>query len=301
MLLAKKKNKIKISPREKVFDIANVIFMLVVCFVTIYPIWYTVVLSFNDGGDALKGGIFWFPRIWSFDNYRAVFKNPGIVGAYTVTIARTLIGTTTNVFFTAMVAYAFSKEWIYGRKVYLAIGTFTMFFGGGLIPFFLVLKQFQLLDTFWVYIIPTMFNFFNLLIFMSFFRTIPASLEESARMDGANDFIIFLRIIIPLSKPVLATIALFTGVWHWNDYFFGVIFVNKTQLQPIQTFLYKIIAEAGSARMAISAPIGLSKSNVTSNSIKFATMVVTTLPIVIVYPFLQKYFVKGVMLGAVKG
>lgn len=294
-------NKIKQSTGEKTFDIINVIFMILVCFVTIYPIWYTIVLSFNDGTDALKGGIFWLPRKWTTDNYLAVFKNPGIVTAYIVTIGRTVIGTITNVFFTAMVAYAFSKEWIFGRKVYLAIGTFTMFFGGGLIPFFLILKEFKLLDTFWVYIIPSMFNFFNLLIFMSFFRTIPASLEESAKIDGAHDFSIFIKIIIPLSKPVLATIALFTGVWHWNDYFYGVIFVNKTELQPIQTFLYKIIAEAGSARMAISAPIGLSKSNVTSNSIKFATMVVTTLPIVIVYPFLQKYFVKGVMLGAVKG
>lgn len=294
-------NKIKQSTGEKAFDVINVLFMILVCFVTIYPIWYTLVLSFNDGTDALKGGIFWLPRKWTTDNYLAVFKNPGIITAYVVTIGRTLIGTTTNVFFTAMVAYAFSKEWILGRKMYLAIGTFTMFFGGGLIPFFLILKEFKLLDTFWVYIIPSMFNFFNLLIFMSFFRTIPASLEESAKIDGAHDFSIFIKIIIPLSKPVLATIALFTGVWHWNDYFYGVIFVNKTELQPIQTFLYKIIAEAGSARMAISAPIGLSKSNVTSNSIKFATMVVTTLPIVIVYPFLQKYFVKGVMLGAVKG
>lgn len=294
-------NKIRKSNGEKAFDLINIIFMVLVCFVTIYPIWYTIVLSFNDGTDALKGGIFWLPRKWTTDNYLAVFKNPGIVTAYVVTISRTLIGTITNVFFTAMVAYAFSKEWILGRRFYLAVGTFTMFFGGGLIPFFLVLKEFKLLDTFWVYIIPTMFNFFNLLIFMSFFRTIPASLEESAKIDGAHDFKIFLRIVVPLSKPVLATIALFTGVWHWNDYFFGVIFVNKTDLQPIQTFLYKIIAEAGSARMAISAPIGLSKSNVTSNSIKFATMVVTTLPIVIVYPFLQKYFVKGVMLGAVKG
>ncbi|MBN2221725.1 MAG: carbohydrate ABC transporter permease, partial [Vallitaleaceae bacterium] len=193
------------------------------------------------------------------------------------------------------------KEHILGRKIYLFIGTFTMFFGGGLIPFFLLLKQLQLLDTFMVYIIPSMFNFFNLLIFMSFFRTIPASLEESAKMDGANDFVVFIRMILPLSKPVLATIALFTGVWHWNDYFYGVIYVNKTSLQPIQTFLYKVIAQADSSRMAISNPVGVSKSNVTSNSIKYATMVVTTLPIVIVYPFLQKYFVKGVMLGAVKG
>ncbi len=296
-----KKNKIKLSRGERTFEISNVIFMLVVCFVTLYPIWYTVVLSFNDGGNALKGGIFWWPRVFTTDNYKAVFRNSGIVSAYSITILRTFVGTVINVFFTAMVAYAFAKEHLFARKIYFTMGTITMFFGGGLIPFFLLLKDLHLLDTFWVYIIPTMFNFFNLLIFMAFFREIPASLEESAMMDGANDFVVFIRIILPLSKPVLATIALFTGVWHWNDYFFGVVYINKSSLQPIQTYLYKIVAEAGSSRMAISNPVGVSKSNVTSNSIKYATMVVTTLPIVLVYPFLQKYFVKGVMLGAVKG
>ncbi len=297
----RKVNKIKLSKGEQTFDALNIALMIVVCFVTLYPIWYTVVLSFNDGTDAIKGGIFWLPREFTLDNYKAVFRNKGIISAYTITIARTCIGTFINVFFTAMVAYAFSKKDLIGRKYYIALGTFTMFFGGGLIPFFLLLKSLKLLDTFMVYIVPTMFNFFNLLIFMSFFNTIPASLEESAKMDGANDFVVFLRIVIPLSKPVLATIALFTGVWHWNDYFFGVVYINKSSLQPIQTYLYKIVAEAGSSRMAISNPVGVSKSNVTSNSIKYATMVVTTLPIVLVYPFLQKYFVKGVMLGAVKG
>lgn len=293
--------KIKLSRSERTFEAVNILFMIFICFITIYPIWYTVILSFNDGTDALKGGIFWWPRNFTLDNYVAVFKNSGIVSAYTVTVLRTFIGTVTNVFFTAMVAYAFSKRDMMGRKAYMTIGTITMFFNGGLIPFFLLLKNLQLLDTFWVYIIPTMFNFFNLLIFIAFFSEIPASLEESAKMDGANDFIVFLRIIMPLSKPVLATIALFAGVWHWNDYFFGVVYINKTSLQPIQTFLYKIVAEASSSRMVLSNPVGVSKSNVTSNSIKLATMVVTTLPIVLVYPFLQKYFVKGIMLGAVKG
>ncbi len=294
-------NKIKLSIGDRTFDFFNIVIMLLICFITIYPIWYTVILSFNDGSDALRGGIFWWPRMFTIDNYKAVFRNSGIITAYGVTVARTVVGTVTNVFFTAMVAYAFSKKDLLFRSFYLTLGTITMFFAGGLIPTFLLLKNLQLLDTFWVYIFPSMFNFFNLLIFMAFFREIPASLEESAKMDGANDFIIFIRIILPLSKPVLATIALFTGVWHWNDYFFGVVYINKTSLQPIQTYLYKIVAEAGSSKIVMSTPVGVSKSNVTSNSIKYATMVVTTLPIVIVYPFLQKYFVKGVMLGAVKG
>ncbi len=297
----KKKFRIKVRGSELAFDYVNIAIMLIICFITIYPIWYAVILSFNDGQDALKGGIFWFPRVFTLDNYKAVFRNSGIVTAYMITVMRTVIGTATSVFFTAMVAYAFSKPNIMGRKLYMTLGTITMFFGGGLIPFFLLLKNLHLLNTFMVYIVPTLFNFFNLLIFMSFFRGIPKSMEESAKMDGANDLIIFIRMILPLSKPVLATIALFTGVWHWNDYFFGVVYINDVDLQPIQTYLYKIIAEAGSSRMAISNPVGVSKSNVTSNSIKYATMVATTLPIVLVYPFLQKYFVKGIMLGAVKG
>lgn len=300
-MFKRKPNRIKLSIGDRAFDFFNIAFMLLICFITVYPIWYTVILSFNDGSDALRGGIFWWPRMFTIDNYKAVFRNSGIITAYGVTVARTFVGTVTNVFFTAMVAYAFSKKDLLFRGFYLTLGTITMFFAGGLIPTFLLLKNLHLLDTFWVYIFPSMFNFFNLLIFMSFFREIPASLEESAKMDGANDFIIFMRIILPLSKPVLATIALFTGVWHWNDYFFGVVYINKTSLQPIQTYLYKIVAEAGSSKIVMSTPIGVSKSNVTSNSIKYATMVVTTLPIVIVYPFLQKYFVKGVMLGAVKG
>lgn len=294
-------NRIRMSRGERIFEYFNIALMLFICFITIYPIWYTVVLSFNDGTDALKGGIWWFPRMFTLDNYRAVFRNQGIVTAYYVTVMRTLIGTAMTVFFTSMVAYAFSKTYILGRKVYMTIGTITMFFNGGLIPLFLLLKELNLLDSFWVFIFPTMFNFFYLLIFVSFFREMPASLEESAKIDGANDFVVFLRIILPLSKPVLATIALFVGVYHWNDYFSGVVFINKSSLQPIQTYLYKIVAEAGSSRMAMSSPVGVSRSNVTSNSIKFATMVVTTLPIVVVYPFLQKYFVKGIMLGAVKG
>lgn len=164
------KYKIRLSKGERTFETVNLLIMSVICFVTLYPIWYTLILSFNDGGDALKGGIFWLPRLFTLDNYKAVFfRNSGIVTAYSVTVMRTLVGTVTNVFFTAMVAYAFSKKSMIGRKYYMAIGTITMFFNGGLIPFFLLLKNLSLLDTFWVYIIPTMFNFFNLLIFMAFF------------------------------------------------------------------------------------------------------------------------------------
>jgi putative aldouronate transport system permease protein len=282
-------------------DVFLVALMLLICFITLYPVWYTVVLSFNESSDTMLGGIYWWPRKFSLESYKAVFMDHSILQAFNVTIWKTLIGTLTNVLFTAMVAYAFSKKFLMGRKVYLMLGTITMFFGGGLIPYFILIKNIGLYDKFLVYIIPAMFNFYNLLIFMSFFRELPAALEESARIDGANDFRIFVQIIIPLSMPVLATIALFTGVGQWNDYFTGVMFINNPDLQPIQTFLYRIIASASASKSVVSMPVGISGGQVNSQSVKLATMVVTTAPIICVYPFLQKYFVKGVMVGSVKG
>jgi putative aldouronate transport system permease protein len=275
--------------------------MLIVSFVTIYPVWYTVILSFNDSMDALRGGIYWFPRKFSFQSYRTVFLDNAILKAFNVTIWRTLIGTVISVFFTSMVAYAFSKKYIMGNRVYLIIGTITMFFGGGIIPYFILLRSIGLYDSFLVYIIPAMFNFWNCIIFMSFFRELPAGLEESAKLDGANDFLIFIRIVIPLSMPVLATIALFNGVYHWNDYFAGVMYINNPDLQPIQTFLYRIIASVSVNRGTIDMPASISAQQISSQSVKLATMVVTTGPIICIYPFLQRYFVKGVMIGSIKG
>ncbi|MCM3125028.1 MULTISPECIES: carbohydrate ABC transporter permease [unclassified Mesobacillus] len=275
--------------------------MLFICGITVYPIWYVLVNSLNDGVDAMRGGIYWWPREFTFANYKAVFETPGIVTSFGVTIAKTVIGTITHVFFTAMVAYAISRRDLYGRNFYMLVGVITMFFSGGLIPYFLLIRDLGLFDNFLVYIIPTMFNFFHLIIFVSFFRELPTSLEEAAKIDGANDFMIFIKVIIPLSMPVIATIALFQGVYQWNDYFAGVIFVNNPDLQPIQTYLYKVVAESSSNQMMTNAAGSIATKTVTSQSIKLATMVVTTLPIMLVYPFLQKYFVKGMLIGSVKG
>jgi putative aldouronate transport system permease protein len=286
---------------EYIFDNVNILIMLFICAITLYPIWYVVVNSLNDGVDAMRGGIYWWPREFTFENYKAVFQTQGILTSFGVTITKTIIGTITHVFFTAMVAYAISRRDLYGRKLYMMVGIITMFFSGGLIPYFLLIRDLGLFDNFLVYIIPTMFNFFHLIIFVSFFRELPVSLEEAAKIDGANDFMIFIKVIIPLSMPVIATIALFQGVYQWNDYFAGVIFVNNPDLQPIQTYLYKVVAESSSNQMMMNAAGSVATKTVTSQSIKLATMVVTTLPIMLVYPFLQKYFVKGMLIGSVKG
>lgn len=276
-------------------------FMVLVIFLALYPVWYTIVVSFNDSEDTLRGGVYFFPRKFTLESYKTVFQDKSIVKAFGITILRTLIGTVASVLFTAMVGYAFSKKHIWGNKVYMIIGTVTMFFGGGLIPTFIMYKNIGLYDNFLVYVVPSLFNFYNMIIFMSFFRELPVGLEESAKLDGANDMLIFVSIILPLSMPVLATIALFNGVWQWNDYFTGVMYINNSDLQPIQTFLYRIIASASASKAVVSLPAGISAQQVSSQSVRLATMVVTTMPIVCVYPFLQKYFVKGMLVGSIKG
>lgn len=287
--------------RITVGDIMIGILMLVICFVSLYPVWYTVIISFNDSSDALRGGIYWWPRKFSLESYKTVFQDTTIIRAFMVTVLRTLIGTVTSVFFTAMVGYALSKKHIMGNKFYTILGTITMFFTGGLIPYFITLKNLGLYNNFLVYIIPSLFNFYNMIIFRSFFNELPAGLEESARLDGANDLMIFIRIVIPLSAPVIATIALFNGVGHWNDYFTGVLYINDAELQPIQTYLFRIIASASASKTVVAMPAGVTAQQVSSQSVRLATMVVTTFPIMCVYPFLQKYFVKGMLIGSIKG
>lgn len=287
--------------RITVGDIMIGILMLVICFVSLYPVWYTVIISFNDSSDALRGGIYWWPRKFSLESYKTVFQDTTIIRAFMVTVLRTLIGTVTSVFFTAMVGYALSKKHIMGNKFYTILGTITMFFTGGLIPSFITLKNLGLYNNFLVYIIPSLFNFYNMIIFRSFFNELPAGLEESARLDGANDLMIFIRIVIPLSAPVIATIALFNGVGHWNDYFTGVLYINDAELQPIQTYLFRIIASASASKTVVAMPAGVTAQQVSSQSVRLATMVVTTFPIMCVYPFLQKYFVKGMLIGSIKG
>ncbi len=282
-------------------DMFITILMVIVCFIALYPVFYTVIVSFNDSEDTLRGGVYFWPRAFTLESYKTVFQDKSIIKAFGITIMRTLIGTVASVLFTSMVGYAFSKKHIWGNRVYMIIGTITMFFSGGLIPTFILFKNIGLYDNFLVYVIPSLFNFYNMIIFMAFFRELPVGLEDSAKLDGANDMVIFLRIILPLSMPVVATIALFNGVWQWNDYFTGVMYINDADLQPIQTFLYRIIASASASKAVVSLPAGISAQQVSSQSVRLATMVVTTLPIVCVYPFLQKYFVKGMLIGSIKG
>lgn len=286
-----------------VFDYFNILGMLALCFITVYPLWYCLVVSFNEGRDAMYGGIYWWPRVFTLENYKTVFSDTSILRAFGISIARTILGAILNVLVTGMASYALLAKKLLFKKAYYLLGTITMFFSGGLIPLFFLIKKLGLYDTFWVYILPGLFSFYFLLVFQAFFRTLPDSLEESAKIDGANELYVYFKIIFPLSKPVIATIALFVGVGHWNDYFTGIVFIDNRKLLTIATYLYQVIAQSMSFRMTERTP-GVNIDDIqtiTSQSVRLATMVVATVPIIIIYPWLQKYFIKGVMIGAIKG
>ena len=286
-----------------VFDYFNILLMLGLCFITVYPLWYCLIVSFNEGKDAMFGGIYWWPRVFSLENYETVFRDVGIVGAFGISVARTVLGVVFSILVISMTSYALLAKKLLFRKIYYVMGTITMFFSGGLIPSFFLIRKLGLYDSFWVFVLPSLFSFYFLLVFQAFFRTLSDALEESAKMDGANELYIYFKIILPLSKPVLATIALFLGVGHWNDYFTGIIYIDNAKLRPISTYLYQVIAQAGSNQMVENIP-GVNTGDlrkVTAQSVRLATMIVATVPILATYPWLQKYFIKGVMIGAIKG
>lgn len=294
----------------KVFDIANIIVMLVILAAVLYPFLNSVAISLNDANDTTRGGITIFPRIFTLRNYELIFTNPKIYDAYFITISRTVIGTITALFFTSILAYGLSHTNLKGRTFYIILCIIPMYFGGGLIPTYFLIRSMKLINNFWVYIIPGFVGIWNMLLMKTYFQGLPISLEESARIDGASYLTIFFKIILPISTPIIATIALFVGVGQWNSWFDAAIYVTKQNLKPMQNVLLSIISEAkfaeslaqsaSNAGGALNANIGKGmKVNV--RSITMATMFVTILPIIMVYPFLQRYFVKGIMIGSIKG
>ena len=293
--------KLRKAKSEIIFDLFNNIGMLLMIVVTLFPFIYILAGSFNNGGDYIKGGVYIWPRVFTTANYKAIFANNQLLNAFGISTLRTIIGTVLAIMFTSLFAYGFSKENLIGKKFYGYFGLFTMFFGGGLIPYYIVLKNLQLIDNFLVYIIPCMFSFFNVIIFTSFFKGIPKSIVESAKMDGASEYTIFLKLILPLSKPVIAAIALFTGVFHWNSFFDAMVFTNSAKLQPIQSLLMKIVSSREFASgMSEQAARFVGKNQTNPLTIQMATMVIASIPIISIYPFFQKYFVKGMLMGSIK-
>lgn len=282
------------------FSIINVIVLIAFSLIIVVPVWSVVVSSFATASDLDNNGVGLFPRHWTLLNYKQVLGDSSIWTAFGISVAKTLVGAVTHVLFCAMVAFAMAKRLLKGRKLYSAMGIVTMFFGGGIIPTYIVIKELGLIDSFWVYIIPSLLAYFDVIILMNFFRAIPDSLDEAAKIDGASDFQIFWKIFLPLSKPALATIALFNGVTQWNDFYSALLYINSnTWLYPMQFKVYQIVVQFQQSQVHGFNPNAA--TTVSSQGIQLATIVVTALPIVVAYPFLQKHFVRGLMIGAVKG
>ncbi|CAM4210289.1 carbohydrate ABC transporter permease [Paenibacillus phoenicis] len=290
-----------------IFHTLNTIFMIFLVVVTLYPFLNTIVVSFNAGNDTIRGGIYLWPRQFTLQNYKAIFVSGTIYDAFLISVARTVLSTILNIFLTTMLAYTLSRREYVFRKPITLIFVLTMYFNAGLIPGYFLMKDLHLINTFWVYVVPSMISAFNLIVIRTYIGTIPESLVESARIDGAGDFKIFWSIIFPLCKPVLATIALFVAVGAWNSWFDAFLYTSSRQeLSTLQYELMKLLSSSMNANSnpAVANGAGMTQdtaaSMVTPLSIRAAVTVVASVPILLVYPFMQKYFVVGLNVGSVK-
>ena len=294
--------KIKTSISRKIFLTCTYTFLGVFGFVTLYPFWYVLVASLNTGRDFAKGGVYFWPREFTLENFARAFTDDRIFSSLTVSVARTLLGILLGLFFTSLLAYALSIRTLPGRNFFTLLFYFTTIFGGGMIPYYMLLRDLSLTKSFWLYVIPAIYSFFNFLLMRANFDTIPAELRESAMIDGAGDGRILFQIYLPLSKAILATLVLFIGVGHWNDWFTGAYYQSRIELFPAATLLQKLLREAITSTVKVGQETALTTmTSYTSQSLQMAFVMILTMPIVVVYPFLQKYYVKGVMVGSVKG
>lgn len=306
--MAQTKNKIKRNLTETIFISVIYTVIILLCITVLYPFWYMLILSFNEGADAMKGGIYLFPRTLTTFNYKMVLANPVVGNAYLITISRTVIGTILGIIVTALASYALACETLPGKKIINYFILVPFVFSGGLIPFYLTLNQLHLINTFWVYIIPGLFNIWNMFVMKQFFLEIPQSLTEAAIIDGAGEFTVLVKIVLPISMPMIAAISLFVAVGHWNSWFDGAYYVNNELLIPLQTYLKKLLDSMQLTMQnntignnMTAGVLQEEMASITTNSVRMASIMVATLPIMMLYPFMQKYFVKGVRIGAVKG
>ncbi|GLX67504.1 carbohydrate ABC transporter permease [Paenibacillus glycanilyticus] len=288
------------SLAERSFNGFIYLFLILLCVVTVYPFLYVLLYSFSDATAASATQITLYPVKATLENYTAVFANKNIFHSFFVSASRTVIGAISHVLVTSLAAYSLSKAHLIARKKLLVYFLIPMYFSGGLLPFYVLIINLHLNNNFLVYILPALFGTYNMLLFKTYFEHLPQTIEEAAKIDGAGDFTIFTRIVIPSSMPIIATVLLFSGVGQWNAYFDAILFVTKENLMPLQTLLYRIVVEQQADTMEKIMKLANKKSNVTPESIKMATIVVSIVPILIVYPFLQRFYIKGAMLGAVK-
>lgn len=293
---------------DRAFTIGNALVLAAFAFICVYPLWYILILSVNEGRDASLGGIYWWPRTFTLDNYRVMLSDRTILNAFWITVQRTVIGTFGSLLVTSLVAYALSRKELPGRRPLLLVFLFVMLFSGGLIPFYIQLIHLGLINNFWVYVVPSLFSIWNMFVMKtSFQNNIPESVVESVKLDGGGYMRIYFYIVLPFSLPLFAALGLFTAVGHWNDWYTGAFFVHDIDLQPLPTYLQRMLSTI-EARQMISASqmTTLNQARlynpdaITSKSVRMATIMIAVLPILLVYPFLQRFFVKGVLIGSVK-
>ncbi|CAM4388625.1 carbohydrate ABC transporter permease [Saccharibacillus endophyticus] len=289
---------------DKVFDVVNIVIMSLVLIVTLYPFLNVLAISLNESSDTVRGGITIIPRAFTFDNYQQIFQYDGLIRGLWNSIMRTVIGTVFGLVSASMLAYTLSRPDFQARKFTSTFLVVTMYVSGGMIPVYILFRDLGLLGSFWVYILPGIVSAFNVIVIRSFMDGLPYALQESAKLDGANDLTIFFRIILPLCKPVLATIALFLAVGQWNAWFDTYLYNGRhPELTTLQYELMKVLQstqQGGSGQMVNANDMASKMTQISPESIKMAITIVVTVPILIVYPFLQRYFVSGMTLGAVK-
>lgn len=289
---------IKKTASQKAFDVFNYVFLTLLVLLTLYPCIYVVVASLSDPNEVMKaGGLMIWPKGFQLDTYKLVFKNRMILVGYKNTIFYVVVGTAINLILTIFGAYGLSRRDVPGRNAMMMMIIFTMFFRGGMIPEFLINKSLGIYDNRLAVILPYAISVYNLIIMRTFFQNIPVSLEESAKIDGANDFVILFRIMVPLAIPSIAVVGLYYGVEHWNSYMRSLIYLRNRELFPLQIILREILLQNQNEALQSATDTTFAYAE----NLKYATIVVATVPILCVYPFLQRFFVKGVMIGAVKG
>ncbi|MDF2714397.1 MAG: sugar transporter permease [Paenibacillus sp.] len=289
---------IKSSIGEKTFDAFNYVLLAAASFLFLYPIWFVAVSSLSNPASIASGEVTVWPVGFNWDAYKLVFSDSLIWGAYGNTIFYVLAGTGINLVMTTLGAYPLSRKHLPGRNFVMGMIVFTMFFSGGLIPAYLNIRNLGLFDTRWAILLPGAVSAFNLIVMRTFFQTISESLIESAKMDGAKDYTILWRIVLPLSMPIMAVMTLFYAVAHWNSWFTAMLYLQNRDLHPLQLILREILTRSKANELLTT----VAQDDVTrvSESIQYATIMIATVPVLLLYPFLQKYFVKGVMIGAIK-
>lgn len=281
------------------FDVVNYIILTILTLIIVYPFIYVIVNSFNALSSHRPS--FLWPEQPTLLTYQTVFKDKTLLHAFWVSAARTILGTGYTIVVTSLCSYAMSKKYLKFRPLYLVLFTIPSFFNGGTVPVYLNIRNLGLLDTFWVYILPAGFSFFYMVLMISAFRAIPESLEEAAFIDGAGFFAVFRKIILPVSVPTIATVALYAAVGQWNAWYDTLFYTNKNSLQTLSAVLMRIVRENNLGDMTSELTSDMENRSFNPEGIKMATMVVSVLPIIFIYPFLQKYFVKGIMVGSIKG